>query len=207
MQSKQTGWSLLSTCLVIAIAAVVSIISIKGYSAYKRASQVREVEFDLRQIWQAGMEYYTAVGCTYDPKEKEGSYFASDTEPSWDHVSEVIGEKLEFSGGRDPWVSNYQLKVVRQIETTESGSENAHYHLVIEAELKNLSKSEFDFLGEKLHATDVGNGAMCLSWDRLAFVLRGSDQQAYQPLQANNIGDTQVLEQGEVPQPSRQYCH
>jgi type II secretory pathway pseudopilin PulG len=203
---KSGGWTLLSNCLAIAIAAVILVVSVQVYQGYKREAKIREIAFDLQQIQLIGMEYYTAVGCAVESTEGGESYFAGAADPSWEQVSEVTGEEFGFFQGHFPWVSSYQLHVVRTQESDNVGQEHAHYHLVVGAQFQGLSEKELSYIGKRLQATGMDEGSMQLSWDHLAFVLRGGADQAYQPLQVRNMGDGQVLEQNGHLQTSRQYC-
>jgi type II secretory pathway pseudopilin PulG len=203
---QQGGFGLLGSCLAISVAAFITLLGIKTYQNYQKTLQRQEIAFDLRNIEQVGMDYYTITGCLFKTGEKKESYFAGNTEPSWDEVSAITGEKLTFSGGRDPWIRSYQLKIIREEETTEEGEKHAHYHLVIVANLKNQSGAELAYLGKQLHATSINDADRELKWDRLAFALRGSLNRRYQPLQANNGGEFGFVEQEGQAQSSRQYC-
>lgn len=198
INSRWGGWTLLSNCLAIALAAVVLLASVNMFQRYQRSAAVEKIEQDLKQIWQMGMDYYATTGCIWNATEGQ-SHFAGETEPSWQQVQDAVGGTISVAAGRDPWVSAYQLKVEREAEVTDD-SVHAHYHLVVQADMQGLTESELQALAARLGATVVDEQ---LRWDRLAE--NAGDR--YQPLAVSSSVSRQVLTEGGESQPSRQYCY
>lgn len=203
---KQTGLALLSSMLVAAVMALIITLSIRGYRLYEKGMEVKAIALDVQRIRQIAETYYSTTGCAWESGKTGVSYFAGEAEPSWEKVSSVIGQTVNFSAGRDPWVSAYSIKVNRESQADDDGGEHAQYHLLVEAKLKDLSKAELAYLRKKLHASAIDSGARQLTWDRLAFVSRGGEKRAYRPLFVNRLGESQRIDKVGELQASRQYC-
>jgi hypothetical protein len=197
---------LLSNILAIAIASLIAVLGIKAYQLYKHSVQVQEINLDLNRIWQVGMDYYTAEGCVWQGDSPRVSAFAGDAAPSWEQLTAVSGDVLSYAEGRPPWVKGYRLRVEREQEPATQEQVVSHYHLQVEADVSGLDTAQLQFLGKRLHATEIDEENKLLVWDRLASTLRGSQKRSYQPMQADNIGDTQLWEQDDEQHASRYNC-
>lgn len=196
------GWALLSSCLAIALAAVVLVMGMKLFRHHQQTAAVNKIEQDLKQIWQMGMDYYTTSGCIWD--EADGvSRFAGESMPSWQQVETAIGTTVSVASGRDPWVKSYQLKVVREEEVADDQVVHAHYHLIVEASMQGLTQQQLQYLALRLQASVADEAGLLLRWDRLAQNADGR----YQPLRANRLVNVQMMTEDGESQPGRQYCY
>ena len=195
------GWTLLSNCLAIALAAVVLLASVNMYRHYQRSAAIEKIEQDLKQIWQMGMDYYATTGCIWNTSDGE-SHFAGEAEPSWQQIQDAVDGTVSVAAGRDPWVSSYQLKVERKEEVADD-EVHAHYHLVVQAKMQGLSEQQLESLAARLGAIVVDEKELLLQWDRLAE--NAGDR--YQPLYASSPVNIQVMTEGGESQPSQQYCY
>ena len=147
-------------------------------------------------MWQVGMDYYTATGCIWSKTTPRVSEFAGDLEPSWEQLAQLSESELSYADGRPPWIETYQLRV-RQVQEGSDDEQKSdplisHYHLQVEARVTGLDAVMLRYLGQRLHATEIDEENGMLIWDRLASTLRGLEDRRYQPLQADNVGESQM---------------
>ncbi len=202
---RQSGYALLSSVLAIATAALIVVWSIKEYESYKGKAAIEAVSMDLQGIWQVGMDYYTTVGCLWRDSDPRISFFAGNTEPSFEEIAAVTGKTTLYDKGRSPLVQSYRLQIRREAEEDDEGAVNGHYHLMVQANFDHMDDDTLVYWGKRLQATHIDTAEKVLIWDRLASTLIGSSKQSYAPLEADNIGDTQLMEQ-DFEKTSRHNC-
>lgn len=150
------GFTLLEALLIIALAAVLVVVSINRYQYYAHQSVTMEVKSDVTSILEALNDYFHQQGCSSNGR------FAGTENPS---ITEDLG-LIRLAKGRSPLVSEYSVAIMDDGTITQDAK--PVYQLQVTATLsEGLSSKALAWYQTALNASLLDEQNHELIWQRM----------------------------------------